>query len=253
MPISETTLGGLTCRVVDTVPDGTPVELVAVFCHGFGASGTDLVPVAGELLDHAGGLDGRIRFVFPAAPLSLEAFGMPGGRAWWYLDLERLNAAIEQGEFRDQRTHVPAELPEASRLLTALVEDIGETWNVPPGRLLLGGFSQGSMLATDVALRLPEAPAALCIWSGTLLCEAEWRELASHRAGLKVLQSHGRLDPLLPFAAAEWLRDLMTDGGLDVEFIEFPGVHTIPAEAIERTAALLESLIGIHDGDTQEE
>ena len=99
------------------------------------------------------------------------------------------------------------------------------------------------MIAADVALRLPEPPAALCIWSGTLLCEAVWRAQAEARGTLRIFQSHGRTDPILPYAAAEWLRDLLTESGLEVEFLEFPGVHTIPAEAVERTAAILQEIV----------
>jgi phospholipase/carboxylesterase len=99
------------------------------------------------------------------------------------------------------------------------------------------------MLATDVALRLDEAPGALCVWSGTLLCEEQWRELAAKRGPLKVLQSHGTVDPILPFEAATWLRDLFTESGFDVDFIEFPNVHTIPAEGVTHLAELLVSLL----------
>ncbi len=239
----ERTLGRLQCVVLDTVPDDQPAELAVVLCHGFGASGTDLVGLGSELCQRAPELVGRTRFVFPAAPLSLDDVGMPGGRAWWHLDIEALNNAIEHGEFRDQRESTPDGLDEARELLTELVETIGSEWQLGPDRLVLGGFSQGSMIAVDVALRLPEPPAALCIWSGTLLCEAAWRELAESRGSLQIFQSHGRTDPILPYTAAEWLRDLLTESGLEVEFLEFPGVHTIPVEAIERTAAILQEIV----------
>ena len=38
------------------------------------------------------------------------------------------------------------------------------------------------------------------------------------RAGLKVFQSHGQRDPLLPFFIAEALRDQLRQAGLAVEF-----------------------------------
>lgn len=242
MQISERTLGELHCHVVDTVADGDTPGVVALFCHGFGAPGTDLVPVAAELCQQAPALIGQARFVFPAAHLSLDELGMPGARAWWHLDIAKLNAAIEEGQFRNLRNDLPAGLPEARRLVTGLVEAIQEEWKTPSHQLVLGGFSQGAMLATDVALRLPAPPAALNVWSGTLLCEQEWARLAGDRGHLSVVQSHGHTDPILPFAAAEWLRDLLIGAGLDVDFLEFPGMHTIPAQAIMRTAALLETV-----------
>ena len=121
----------------------------------------------------------------------------------------------------------------------ALISELSIQWKLPIGRFVLGGFSQGGMIATETALNLAEAPAALCILSGTILCEDRWRKLAAQRGPLRVLQSHGRQDPILPFIAAEWLRDLLRDGGLDVDFVPFDGGHTIPFEAIERLGALV--------------
>jgi phospholipase/carboxylesterase len=111
--------------------------------------------------------------------------------------------------------------------------------NLPLSRAVLGGFSQGSMVSTDVALRLEEAPAGLCILSGTLIGEPEWRRLAPSRAGLPVFQSHGTVDPLLPFASAEALRDLLAGAGLGVEFHAFDDGHTIPPEVLGALAEFL--------------
>jgi len=56
-----------------------------------------------------------------------------------------------------------------------------------------------------------------------------------------VLQSHGREDPLLPFANAEALRDLLVEAGAKVDFLPFSGGHAIPFEAVDRLAALVSS------------
>jgi len=80
-------LGKLDCVVVQ--PDGVdPIEKVAVFCHGFGAPGDDLVGIAQELLSESGS-ESPMQLIFPAAPLSLDAQGMPGARAWWLLSVAR--------------------------------------------------------------------------------------------------------------------------------------------------------------------
>ena|GEM_PF-136632 len=238
------TIGGLACTVVDPQPVGDDgPELVAIFCHGFGAPGEDLVPLAGEIASINPELAGRARFIFPAAPLSLAEYGMPGGRAWWPLDMMRLQAAIESGEFRDLRKDCPELLPTARDHINALLDEVRTETGLPLSKIVLGGFSQGSMVTTDVTLRLPENPGALIVFSGTLLCEDQWRELAANRAGLTVVQSHGTVDPILPFQAAEWLRDLLTDAGLNVDFLRFHGVHTIPYEALEKAAAVLGNVL----------
>lgn len=242
MNVEKTELGGLNCHVVDTLEPGASPALAVVLCHGFGAPGTDLVGLGPEFLHREPQLARSARFYFPEAPLSLDELGMYGGRAWWPLNIERMAAAVERGEIRDLRNEIPEGLDLARERLLSLIQDVTETTGLSTQQIVLGGFSQGSMLATDVCLRLPQPAAGLCILSGTLLCEDQWRELAGKHAAVPVLQSHGRQDPLLPFAAAESLRDLLNNGGLPVEFMPFDGMHTIPAEVIERMVAFLTEL-----------
>jgi len=113
----------------------------------------------------------------------------------------------------------------------------------------LGGFSQGSMLATEVTLNLDENPAGLVILSGTLLHEDVWRERATHHKSLRVLQSHGTDDQILPFAGAGWLRDMLNHAGADVEFIPFAGGHEIPHDVLNRLSVFLREATG--DGRNQ--
>lgn len=251
MQSSVVELGGLECRILEAVPDGERPELVVVLCHGFGAPGTDLVGLAPEVLHIAPDLARRTRFLFPAGPLAPADLAMYGGRAWWPLDVNRLLLAIERGEMRLLRDQVPDGLAEARSRLTTLVDQVSRETGLPVSRFVLGGFSQGAMLATDVALRLPEAPAGLCIFSGTLLAEVEWRALAQRRGPLKVFQSHGDQDQVLPFVAAEWLRDLLIEAGMDVEYLPFHGGHQIPLEALERFAAMLSA--ALPTGEREEE
>ncbi|MFY2556977.1 alpha/beta hydrolase [Corallococcus terminator] len=234
-----TRLGELDCQVVDALAEGTLPELVVVLCHGFGAPATDLVSLAPELLTLEASLASRVRFVFPGAPLSLAEWGMPGGRAWFHLP-----EAIMRGQLRDWNAYakeVPEGLPAARRAIISVVDALSAATKLPYGRIVLGGFSQGGMVTTDVALRLEERPAGLCILSGTLIAESEWKQRAQARQGLPVFQGHGRHDDVLPFSAAERLRDTLVQAGLSVDFLPFDGPHTIDAEELERMAAFLKA------------
>ncbi len=242
---SGETIGGLDCQIVD-FPGNNKPEILVVLCHGFGAPGDDLVPigfeVANEISRRGKESAPSIRFVFPAAPLSLDSVGMYGGRAWWHLDLEKFQAAIDSGEERDLRQQTPPELPAAREQLLQVIEQVLDATGLSSNSLILGGFSQGSMLTTDVALRMETNPAGLFVWSGNLLNEDEWRDLAPNRKDLKVYQSHGTQDPILSFQGAIRLRDMLLDSEIDVEFFQFPGIHTIPREAIGRLADRLMAL-----------
>jgi phospholipase/carboxylesterase len=238
MHVITTELGELTCRVVGA----REPRLLVVLCHGYGAPGTDLVPLASEILHLRPELAEQVRFLFPEAPTTLPGF-FAEARAWWHIDVSRYEAAMRSGTLRDMRTEIPEGLPPSRRLLMGLIDAAQRETGLPMSRVVLGGFSQGAMLATDVTLRSEEAPAALVALSGTLLCEDEWRPRAAARAGLQVLQSHGRMDPILPFEAAEWLRDLFVESGMKVNFIPFDSVHTIPSEALVALAALIARLV----------
>ncbi|MGZ6078891.1 MAG: alpha/beta hydrolase [Myxococcaceae bacterium] len=217
--------------------EGAAPELAVVLCHGFGAPATDLVPLAQELVELKPELGPKVRFVFPAAPLSLSAMGMPHARAWFYLPPEVLRG--QERNWDKFAVATPEGLAQARRGVMSLLSALSAATKLPYGRIVLGGFSQGGMVTTDVALRLEEAPAGLCILSGTLICQDEWKQRAEKRKGLPVLQSHGRVDDILAFHQAERLRELLVNAGLSVEFIPFNGPHTIVPEVLERMAEFL--------------
>jgi len=219
-----------------------PPAGVVVLCHGFGAPGTDLVGLAEALCSMEPAL-APVRFHFPAAPLSLDAFGMGDARAWWMIDFDviaKLRQASPQAlaEFRKVE---PPGMPAARKAMLAMVAQVMNGSGLPYSKLVLGGFSQGSMITTDVALRLEESPAALAILSGTLLIEDVWKPKAKARAGLPVFQSHGRRDEVLPFSGAQALQQTLTEAGLEVDFHAFEGGHEIPLPVLRGLAAFLKA------------
>ena len=230
--IETVELAGLTTRVVGNGP------VTCILLHGFGAPGDDLVALAQyiPLPDPT-----RVRYVFPAAPIELG--GLYGdSRAWWRLDLAKLEQDLRTGAVRDRRGEVPDGLLEARTQVTRFLDELKARYNLDDSKLVLGGFSQGAMLSLDVALHRTTPPAALVLMSGTLIAESEWRPLYTKLAGVPVLQSHGRVDSLLPFMIAELLRDDLTAAGAKVEFIPFNGGHEIPPPVLLQAGKLLAQL-----------
>jgi phospholipase/carboxylesterase len=221
--------GGLQVRIVGgSDGKGGGDGPVVVLLHGFGAPGDDLISLW-HVLDAPGGT----RFVFPEGPLSLS-LGFGESRAWWMIDMERLNRDIAAGRLRDLSRDVPKGLAEARQRLIVLLDEVERRLGANPKKTILGGFSQGAMLSCDVALRTDRPLAALVLMSGTLLAKEEWVPLMPKRKGLRVLQSHGKADPLLPFSLAEQLRDLLSQAGLAVEWVSFRGGHEIPEAVLTR-------------------
>jgi phospholipase/carboxylesterase len=159
------------------------------------------------------------------------------GRAWWQIDIARIEMLLERGEARDMSSETPPGIESARDQVMAML-DVVET-TMSPRSLLLGGFSQGAMLACDVALRSARKLAGLVMLSGTLLSEGEWRRAMPARKGLKVFMSHGTDDPLLPMSVAERLRDLLAAAQLEVKWMPFRGVHEIPPAVLEKLGEFL--------------
>lgn len=225
-------LGGLTVRITggDDGSGGGDGPVV-VFLHGFGAPADDLIPLASELK-----VSRRMRFAFPGAPLALPGLWGPG-RAWWMIDPGRFERATA-ADMQQLTDETPSGMPEAREHVLAMLDELERLLGVTGDRIALGGFSQGAMLATDVALRGRKL-AGLIAMSGILLSRPEWLRLLPERGGLRAFQSHGTQDPLLPFTLGRELRDAMTAAGLPVDWVEFPGGHEIPGEVLAGVSAFL--------------
>lgn len=235
----QTKLGPLTVRIVGgTDGRGGGDGPVVVLMHGFGASGDDLVGLADMLR-----VPKSTRFVFPEAPHALPPAMGGYGRMWWPIDMERLARAMAGGPSRDMRSEDPAGLCASRELLLETLAVLRAEWRVPEGGLVLGGFSQGSMLACDVVLRTDTAVDALVVLSGTMLAEDEWREGMTKRAGLPVFQSHGTVDTLLPFDLAKELSTAFEQHDMPTRWVPFRGGHEIPMPVLAELGNYLSKLV----------
>lgn len=240
-PVNTTKFGELTCRVVNEVDDETPRALV-VLSHGFGAPGTDLVTMSHPFIEKIPQITKGIQFIFPEAPMDLAPLGMPGGRAWWPINMAELAAMHQTNDFSKLTEIEPEGLREASAMLTDAIQAMLTEKGLSEDRLLLGGFSQGAMVSTDVVLRTGVNPAGLILMSGTILCRKDWTRMAGEHPGCQVVQTHGTMDMLLPVEASTWLRDMLSDNGFTVNYRNFVGPHTVPPEAYQMIAELLVGL-----------
>lgn len=243
MKMTTTEIAGLTVRVLDNLPEGQEPQCAAILCHGFGAPGEDLIPIGQQLLATNPDVAKVSRWYFPSAPMNLGEIGMPWGRAWWMIDVMALNQALATGSFRDRnRNELPDGAQAARTAILGLVEHVQTDCGVGLDRVVLGGFSQGAMLSIDTAMALDGNLGGLCVFSGAMINLATWQERSVLHKGLRVLQSHGRNDPLLPFAEAEEIREMLTKWGMDVEWVEFAGEHGIPNESVDALGRMVISV-----------
>jgi phospholipase/carboxylesterase len=215
---------------------------VVVLLHGFGARGDDLCQLH-RVMD----VPRELRFVFPEATLAPRELADYGGRAWWMIDTVAMQQSVATGRSRDRSDETPAGMAEAHARVTALLDAVQHELSAQPEQIVLGGFSQGAMLSCDVALRSERKLAGLVLLSTTLLCRRDWQPRMAARHELPIFQSHGRADPLLPFAVATELRDLFRAAGCNVDWHEFNGGHELSMDVLQALAKFLRGCFGSAD------
>jgi phospholipase/carboxylesterase len=205
---------------------------LVVLLHGFAGAPEDLAPFASSMGVGA-------RFVFPEGFADLGQFGLPG-RGWWPSDGTGRAAAIAGGTPRDLSPFEPEGLAEAHAALSILLDQLSlETAGAP---LILGGFSQGAMLAFDIALRSQRTLTGVVQLSGARIAERLWNPLLAARSGTRAFISHGRSDPDLSFQATERFERELTAAGWLVDFCPFDGGHGVPIPALRGLKRFLRSL-----------
>jgi phospholipase/carboxylesterase len=216
-----------------TVISGGNGPPTLVLLHGYGSSAERWAPFTGTIRWPASG-----RFVFPQGPeQTVPPDGPVDGRAWWRLDLA---SHIPPGKaIPDLSTYRPAELKTAA----SLVEDVlADRHVVPRGPLVLGGFSQGAIVASEVAFRSRIPLSALVLLSPTLVDEPSWENHFRERRGMPVFLAHGRRDTVLPFELADRFRQKLEAAGITVAWCPFDGGHEIPATAVVALNEFIERL-----------
>lgn len=207
---------------------GRAKQLVVIL-HGYGADGADLIELGRQwqrwLPDAA--------FVAPNAPSLLP--GSPG-RQWFPLT------------FRD-----PGErwrgVNQAGPALDAALDAELAAQGVPPAKLALVGFSQGTMMALHVGLRRAAAPAALLGYSGMVVLEDERNPESlkgQARGKPPVLLVHGDRDDVIPVDALFLSTDALNAAEIPCQWHLSLGVgHSIDAAGLRHGGLFLARAFGL--------
>lgn len=197
-----------------------------VLLHGFGADASDLYPLA-DFLDPGS----KWNFYFPEAPLEVPIGPHMTGRGWFPISVRDLEEGIDFTAVRPPAMDASAEL----------VYDL--VFNLNSEKLVLGGFSQGAMISTEVMLSNPSDVHGLVILSGAMLDQANWTKMAQNSKGKRFIQSHGSQDTVIPIGAAQKLYDMLKSAGLEGQFTGFAGGHEIPMPVLQKTARFVAEIL----------
>jgi phospholipase/carboxylesterase len=179
-------------------------EGALVLMHGRGVNMYALLPVADELDPER-----RLVAVTPQAPLELS----PGGFHWYVI--ERVGYPNAETFWN---THA---------LVSEFVDSLPERIGVPLEGTVLGGFSQGSVMAYAVGLGKGRPhPAGVIAFSG-FIPVVEGFELADDLVGYPVAIAHGTLDPIISVDFGRRAHVTLEEAGCDTLYYESPIPHTI--------------------------
>lgn len=135
-----------------------------------------------------------------------------GGYAWF--DLNDMAPGIQRGR----------------NLLFDLLDDL-RAKNFPAEQITFGGFSQGCLMAMEIALRYPHRLAGVCGISGWIFdVEKLMTELSPVARQQRILMTHGTGDPLVPIENVRPQIPMLKAAGIHIEWREFAKDHTIAGE-----------------------
>ncbi len=205
---------------------------VVVFLHGYGADGSDLLGLAEPLAPY---LPDTV-FLAPDAP---ERSAMnPSGHQWFPIPWLDGSDPVAADRAMD------AAVADLDAYLDGVLDDEG----IGADRLVLIGFSQGTMMALHVALRRPEPVAALVGFSGRLLRPETLK--AEIRSRPPVLLVHGDLDDVVPPASMPEAAQALQDAGLDVFAHVMEGTaHGIAPDGLSVALAFIRDRLGLDAPD----
>lgn len=171
---------------------------VVVFLHGYGADGADLLGLAEPLASHLPDT------AFYAPDAAEPSRNNPMGRQWF--PIPWLDGSTE-AEAMDGMAGAAGDID-------AFLDQVLEREGLTPGRMVVVGFSQGTMMALHVLPRREEAVAGIVGFSGRLL--APERLEGELKVRPPVLLIHGDQDPMVPFAEMKLAGDALLAAGFTV-------------------------------------
>lgn len=200
---------------VDT--SANPTHAV-IWLHGLGADCHDfegLVPQLG--LSHK-----AVRFVFPNAPI--RPVTVNGGmkmRAWYDILEMSLDRKVDMNNIQ-----------ESTAQIESIIETLGEQ-GIPSERVIMAGFSQGGVIAYQVAL-FGKYPLAGVMALSTYLADPDAVPAAevSINSATPILIHHGSFDPVVAPVLAGRARARLDELGFQTEYQVYDMPHSVCPEQV---------------------
>ncbi len=206
------------------VPAGDGPFPTIIALHGWGANAHDLLGLA-PIID-----GGKSLVLCPEGPVAFQAGPGAVGHGWF---------PLSSGQPPD-----PAEFQAGIDAITEFLEEALPKYPVDPNKTVLLGFSQGGVMAYDLALRNPRAYAglvALSSWLPSGLAQSIPANPALET--LPVLVIHGTDDPMISVDKARQSRDDLASLKVPTTYREFGMGHEINQDALRALLGWLDQKV----------
>lgn len=204
-------------------------DAVVVFLHGYGADGADLLGLADPLSPHLPGT----AFHAPDAPE--RSINNPMGYQWF--PIPWLDGSTE--------AQAQAAMGRSITALNAFLDRVLADEGLEAERMIVIGFSQGTMMALHVAPRREDAVAGVVAFSGRLLRPELLADEVKSRP--PVLLVHGDADDMVPVQSLpEAAEALQGAGWKDVYAHVMKGTgHGIAPDGLSVALAFMRDKLGL--------
>ena len=204
----------------DGYQEGVRYPMV-ILLHGYGANMADLAGLAPAI--H------RTGYVYacPNAPVPVPIGAGVVGYGWGAIGEERTLEETQRIE----------------ELLLAFFDEVMEQYNVSPGGVALGGFSQGGGMTMRLGLPKPDTFAGLFALSSGVGDLDEIRGRLPEQHTQPIFVAHGTEDPFLMDGRAQRSVALLEAEGYTPEYHEYAMAHEITPEVIADLNAWLQRVL----------
>jgi phospholipase/carboxylesterase len=204
------------------VPEGTSDgATVAVLLHGRGSHKGDLQALGPVI-------PADWILITPQAPNPGAEWGYGSGWAWYrYVEEDQV---------------VEETLTASLEALDGFLSDLPDILGLTPGRIVLGGFSQGGTMSVAYATTRPGTVAAALNFSGFVAASLDLPTGEAAATATPIFWGHGTGDPSIPFELAVKGRARLTEAGIPLVAMDYQIGHWMVPDELHDAVAMIESL-----------
>ena len=199
----------LNTTIINSIENQNP-ENAVILCHGYGGDGKDISILAGYWKTY---LPDTI-FICPDAPEKCEA--SPSGFQWFDLTDQDPEQILSKSLVAENK-------------LNKLIDEVKEGYNLLANQIIIGGFSQGSMISLQTGIKRKDKINSILGYSGKIIDLEHLSKNIVSRPNIFLM--HGDIDQVVPVDGLLEAKNFFNKNNYEIETKIFKDCeHRIPME-----------------------